>query len=501
MVASGALYFLAFPGVGLWPLGFIALVPLILALRAQPPARAVLLGWFAGFVVNALGLYWLVPTLRAHAGLSLGESLAAELALGVLQGGRLGLLGWLVARGRTRGWPFEIVFLVAFAASEFAWPGVFPWSLGAVLHDVGPLLQSAELLGPTGVGLLLVAANLAVAEPLDAWLVGRRVRRLPLLALAAAVPLAAGLGVLRMRVVDQRTAAAETAVVALVQPNLAAEQSARAWEVQLSLSASVAGASRPDLIVWSEALPGQVLAVQHVDEALRRIQQRSHGIPTLLGVQLREVEQSGEVSLYNSVLLASANARGPRRYDKQRLLPFAERLPLGASLPTLPALLAGAGGFVPGSTQQALRLGERALAVFVCYESTFPGLVRDLVGEADLLVNLTNDAWFGDTTEPEIHLALAKFRAVEHRRFLVRATNSGISAVIDATGRVVSQAPPFTSTVHRARIHWLNAQTPFGVWGETPLLAALALASVFAFVPAPRPSRARGETRLSSSDS
>ena len=131
------------------------------------------------------------------------------------------------------------------------------------------------------------------------------------------------------------------------------------------------------------------------------------------------------------------------------------------------------------------RLGAKrfGIATFICYEDISAPFVRSIVrtGPTDLLVNMTNDAWFGDTTEPWIHLALAKLRAIEHRRFLVRSTNSGVSAFVDPVGRVLKSSGTFRKEALAAEVAWLRPWTPYGAAGNAPwwLVSAAALGMAF----------------------
>jgi len=134
------LYFLAFPGIDWWPLSFVALVPLILALRGQTPRRGLALGWLAGFSMTMLGFYWLVGMLQTFSGFPVALCVLFAAILCAYQGGRIALLGWLSARAERRGWPAWLVFAVAFPASELIFPLLFPWYYAASVHQVPALL-------------------------------------------------------------------------------------------------------------------------------------------------------------------------------------------------------------------------------------------------------------------------------------------------------------------------------------------------------------------------
>src|SRR5690349_2934254 len=134
-VLSGVLYFLAFPGIDLWPLSFVALVPLILALRGQTPKHALLFGWLSGFTMTMLGFYWLLEMLQTFSGFPLPLCALFMAILCAYQAGRIALLGWVYARVEARGWPANLAFLLVFAASEQIYPLLFPWSYAATVHQ------------------------------------------------------------------------------------------------------------------------------------------------------------------------------------------------------------------------------------------------------------------------------------------------------------------------------------------------------------------------------
>lgn len=164
-------------------------------------------------------------------------------------------------------------------------------------------------------------------------------------------------------------------------------------------------------------------------------------------------------------------------YDKTYLLMFGEYLPFGETFPALYDLSPNSGHFTPGSHVRPLHLGEWRISTPVCYEDVLPGFTRAMVREANphLLINLTNDSWFGDTQEPWIHLVLAQFRAIEHRRYLVRATNSGISAVIDPVGRIVAQTGTLTRENLRYEVHMMEGETIYARFGDWPGWLSLAV--------------------------
>ncbi len=489
---SGVLYFLAFPGVEVWPLSFVALVPLVVALQGQTPRRGAALGWLAGFTMTMLGFYWLLGMLQEFSGFPTVICFLLMALLCGYQAGRIGLCGWLFARAQARGWPAGLAFALAFGASELVFPLVFPWTYAATVHDVPALTQTAELWGPIGVALVLVAANLGLSELVLARLQHRRARFKLVGALLAVPVVAAAYGAVRIPQVDAVTRNAPQARVGVVQANLGLMQKrthpAEGLQRHLDLTQRLQQDRKLDLVVWPET---SVFGAVYEADAYRVLRQRVTqylGVPAIFGsVLLRPVNDVRKRVAFNSALLS--DERGficdSCRYDKQFLLAFGEYLPLGDTFPVMYQWSPNSGRFSPGTSLEPLPLGDREIAVFICYEDIIPGFVNSIVrsGTPDLLVNLTNDAWFGDTTEPWIHLALAKLRAVEHRRFLVRATNSGVSAIVDPVGRVVANTGTFIQDSISADVAWLRPTTVFGVIGNAPWyvvsLASIVLAFAF----------------------
>jgi apolipoprotein N-acyltransferase len=474
-VLCGFLYFLAFPGIEFWPLSFVALVPLLVALRGQAPRRAFGLGWAAGFTMTMCGFYWLLDMLKTFSGFPTPLCVLFMAILCGYQAGRIGLAGLLSARAERRGWPPGLAFSLAFAASELVYPLLFPWYYGATVHQVPALAQVAELGGPIAVALTLVAANLGLAEPVLAWRQKRAVNWRRSLGYAAIVACSAAYGAIRIPAVDAKTRASPHARVGLVQANMSLEgkrvDQREGLRRHIRLTRELQKDGDLDLVVWSETSVMSAVDEKNAGPQLYSRFARQLGVPALFGgVLVREVSDEREYVLFNSALLTDRTGHLVGRYDKQFLLAFGEYIPFGDTFPILYRWSPNSGKFTPGSTLNPLPLAGHDIATFICYEDIDPGFVNSIVkrGAPELLANLTNDAWFGDTTEPWIHLALAQFRAIEHRRFFVRSTNSGISAFVDPVGRIVSHTEPFKEQALAANISWLKTATPYELWGNLP---------------------------------
>jgi apolipoprotein N-acyltransferase len=496
-VASGLLYFLAFPGMDLVPLAAVALAPLIVALRGQSPRRAAWLGWLAGFTMTMLGFYWLLEMLETFSGFPLPLCVLFMAMLCAYQAGRIALLGFLSARAERNGWPFGLAFALGFVASEQGFPLLFPWSYAATIHSLPVLVQLAEIGGPILVALPLVAVNLAVAELAFARRERRSVRVKLVLALGL-LPLGAALyGVGRIPGVDARVSSAPKGRVGLVQGNMSLfgkrQEIEEGLRRHLDLTHELAKDKTLDLVVWSETSVMRAVDERELETAIPEHFSRDIGVTALVGaVLVRPVSDERRYVLFNSAILTDEAGAVRGRYDKQFLLAFGEYLPFGDLLPVLYRVSPNSGRFTPGTRFEPLSDGRHELATFICYEDIVPSFVNEIVanGDPDLLVNLTNDAWFGDTTEPWIHLALAKLRAVEHRRYFVRSTNSGVSAIIDPVGRVVVRSETFQPMAIDGTVAWLRGTTVYAVLGDGPWWVLTLVALYAAARPPPKRRRA-----------
>lgn len=484
---AGLLYYLAFPGVGLWPLSFVALAPLVVALDGQTPRRALLIGGVTGFALNVGGFYWLFGMLRTFSGFPAPICAVFAVILWLYQGGRLALLGWLHARATARGWPRGPVFLLAFAATELLWPLLFPWYFGASALPAPAFTQVAEIGGPYLIGWVLVAPSVALAE---LWLARRGRGRASrwTVALGLAIPVLAGAwGAVRLRQIDARALASPPLHVGLAQGNMPLVQTRGDFDEGLRRHREMTEQLRrrgAELVVWSEATLARSLPEQGYQTALEHLFTRELKVPTIFGAVLYKRDQHGHAVAFNTALLANGAGAITGRYDKQYLLAFGEYLPFGDLLPVLYDWSPNSGHLSAGRSFDPLLVGDHRVTALICYEDILPSFVNAAVRHArpDLLVNLTNDAWFGDTTEPWEHLALAQLRSIEHRRYLVRATNSGVSAVVDPVGRLIAHGAVFQQDTVDAVVHWMSGDaTVYETIGDAPWWLAAAAVAAMAF--------------------
>ncbi len=477
---SGGLLVLAFPRADLGPVAFVALVPLLVAIRGATWRAAARLGFAAGFAFFLGSLYWLAPTVVRYGGLPWAAAagilllLAGYLALyvaGFAAGvAILGQRGAAVVLSAAARW----VALELLRAHLFTG---FPWNLlGHSQYQNLPLVQIAAVTGAYGVSFLVLAVNAAVADILAVRPAWRR-----------AVPSAATAALLVAGALAYGWAAPagrgpETMRVALVQGNI--PQGVK-WEpgyqdatlgVYRDLTLGQAG-RRPDLVVWPETAVPFLLREDSRRPAVEGLAAEI-GAPLLVGAPDREGPPSSRYT--NSAFLITPQDGIVRKYDKVHLVPFGEYVPLKRVLSFVNKLAQGTiGDFAPGTEFTVFSVPAGRFGVTISYEVYFPVQVRRYVRDGgQFLVNITNDAWYGRSAAPYQHIAMVVFRAVENRRYLVRAANTGISAVVAPDGRIVARSGLFERTVLTAAIAPRAGLTPYARYGDVFAWGAAAAVGV-----------------------
>lgn len=485
---AGTLYYLGFAGFGIWPVAYVAFVPVLWALdpaRDTVPLRlrqVLGIGFVFGLVMNIGGYYWVATTLRSFSGFSYLWCVLLASILWSYQGLALALFALLYRKARALGAGNLLAATSAICVAEWLFPELFKHFFGASLHNTPLAIQVADLGGPLLVTGLLTAANVGVYELSLAYR-NRHVERRTVAIVAALWAANLLYGAYRIHEVDQRAAAAPKIRVGLVQTNMGMTQKRddpnEGLRRHIEQSVQLQREQKFDLLVWPESaftwfLPSHVKNVSQL---------AFHGqvhTPTLFG-GLSQRKHNGELMPFNTAFMTDADGAIVGTYDKTYLLAFGEYIPFGDRFPVLYDLSPNSGRFVPGEHVQPVPLGPYRLSVLVCYEDILPDFVADAVrvGKPHLLVNITNDAWFGDSHEPWEHLALAKLRAVEHHRALVRSTNSGVSSVIDPVGRVLAVSGVYTRENLSAQVPMLDHDYPYAALGNFPgylsLLTLLAL--------------------------
>ncbi len=474
-VLSGLLLFLSFPKFGSGFLAWMALVPLFYALRDAKPWEGFKTGFLAGMVAHVGTLYWISHVVVQYGYLPLYVGIAAVLLLAAYLSIYTACFAMGVVFLKGQGNALFLFAPLLWTLLEFVRSHLltgFPWeNLAYSQYLYGNIIQIADITGTYGITFMIVLINAVLYSVLTAKL---RKRKYPAAEIATACVLLAvvyGYGQFRTAEIYGLLKKAPTVEVALVQGNVDqnlkwnAGYQSETMDIYRALSLSSIPA-QGGLTVWPEtAAPFYFERSGPLREAVTDLVRLS-GRPLLFGSPRYE-EGDGMVSFMNSAYLLRSDGAIAGRYDKVHLVPYGEYVPLRKFFPFIGKIVAGIGDFRPGEGFDPMVNDDRRLGVLICYEGIFPEAARDYKRKkADLLVNITNDAWFGKTSAPYQHLSMTIFRAVETRLYLVRAANTGISAIIDPAGKILSRTGIFERTVLRGGVKFIDENTFYAAYGD-----------------------------------
>lgn len=482
-VLCGILVWASFPKLNQGYLAWVALIPLILHLDRVERITSAFLGGLVAGTVQFLGLLYWIPRVLTHYG---GLPAPGAWVLFVLLAAALGCFP-AVACALTRfcinrcGSGFLLVFAPAWISLEYLRSkipfGGFPWlMIGYSQTDYRSLIQIADVAGVYGVSFLVVWINIAIV-----WLVLRR-RHDRVVCIAGAVMLMAcfSYGFARLRQWDQIQPQYRAA---LLQENLSIDEpdSALRWKYQQGYvkMADQLGPSHIDLLILPESPSPLIYQYdQAYREALRGLARRF-----MLGLVFNNIyfrDDQGTTRYFNSAFFLDQSGTEVGRYDKIHLVPFGEYIPWQKFFFFSEAISKDVGSFSPGSTHLTLPLRGHRMNAIICFEAVFPDFSREFIRRgSQLIINLTNDGWYGDSSAPYQHLAMARWRAVESRRYLLRAANSGISAIVSPSGRIEVQTGLLREDTAVGGFAFLSGETFYTRHGDA-LPGLCAIISIFA---------------------
>jgi apolipoprotein N-acyltransferase len=464
-IVSGIMLALSFPKPGISPLAWFAFVPLFAAAAGAPHRLSFKLGFLAGFTAYAGLLYWLNIVMIRYGKLQWSVSGTLYLVLVGYLALYPALVLWLMRRAEDKGipalWSFPVLWVGGELIRCYLLTG-FPWALlGYSQYRTLPLIQICDLTGVYGVSFLVAFANV-VFYRIWVWLRDKQAPYpvLGFLSLLVLLMATLGYGFTALNTAEngplQRVLLVQGNIPQDVKWNPAFQESTVATYERLTRK----GCQSPGtLVVWPEsALP---FYLQGNPVYAGRVRSLAADLKSCLLTGSPAWQKEGGLARnLNSAFLISPTGMVLGRSDKLHLVPFGEYVPLAALLPFVDKLVSGVGDFSPGKSALPMETAQGKVGVLICFEGIFPDVARAYVrAGAGMLVNITNDAWFGDSSAPYQHLSMTVFRAVENRVPLVRAANTGISSLIDANGHIRGMTPLFEEAT-------LGAEVRRGVGGS-----------------------------------
>jgi apolipoprotein N-acyltransferase len=475
VMLSGILLFLSFPKFGNGMLAWVALIPFFHALQNAKPQEGFKMGFLTGFVAYIGILYWISYVVVQYGYLPVYTGIAAMLLLAAYLSLYTALFAmgitYLRARGDSVYLAAPLLWTILEYVRSFFLTG-FPWeNLAYSQYLFGNVIQIADITGIYGISFVIVLINVVLYDVLTSLV---QKKRYPFVEIAAASSILVAIlvyGHFRTAYIEESLKRASSMEVALIQGNI--DQKMK-WNEQyqsetLDIYRSLSLRSIPapgGVIIWPEtAIPFYFEEQGELQNAVVQMTQIS-GRSLLFGSPSYE-EKNKKVSYLNSAYLLRPDGIVAGRYDKVHLVPYGEYVPLRWLFPFIGKLVAGGGDFRPGKGFNPLISDGCRMGVLICYEGIFPETARSYKrNRADLLVNITNDAWFGRTSAPYQHLSMTVFRAIENRLYLVRAANAGISAVIDPTGVIRSQTNIFERTALKGQVKFIDESTLYAAYGD-----------------------------------
>lgn len=497
---SSLFWWLAYPGGGeLWLLTFVMLVPLLVSVYYSNTIRqALLCGLVAGIVHYISLLYWIVNVLGKYGGLPWFASIPAFVLLALCMAVYLGLF-CCMASLLLRRFPLSAAVWLL----PCAWVGVdwlrsvlftgFPWmDPGYALWQQVWLIQVADLVGHHGVSFLLVLVNILLAQ---LFFTGQSWRKKTIAAIAPLllVMVVVGYSTVRLQQVSDEIHGAERVRVGVVQGNISQEMKWSQQRIHMILeryqeqSLSLFAEEKPFFIVWPETAlpfyPKYHLAAGKIRKFIRDNQiNLITGSPWFVPLEGNKVKKG---HYYNAAILFEPSGKVIDHYSKSHLVPFGEYVPMADWLFFIKPLVEAVGRFSRGEIDHPLSCRGAEVGVLICFESIFPDISRKWVkAGANVLTNLTNDAWYGLSSAPHHSLAMTVLRAVETRRSIIRAANTGFSGFIDPLGRLTHRSPLFQPWAKSEDVVLLTGETFYVRYGYMfgPLCFGIGLVAVFAVV-------------------
>ncbi|KPA16032.1 apolipoprotein N-acyltransferase [Candidatus Magnetomorum sp. HK-1] len=480
-IITGLMLTAAFPRTGVDIFAWFALVPLLWAVNNA--TSVFYLGCLAGFIHYLTLVYWLITAMHEYGHLPVFTCVPLLILLCMYLSVYIGLFCVLVKRLCSKPsqliWaPFYWVTLeYARSLTQFA----FPWELlGYSQYMKLPLIQIADITGVYGVSWIIVYFNVSVVlfllfstrQDWNSFHVSLKNVYILLGGTILFFVLILSYGITRIHQIDKNIQNTKEQInVTVIQGNIDQavkwDEKFRITTLQKYINLSQTSDEDSDLVVWPEtAVPIYIQQKTSLSENLRNYI-KSQSASFLIGGLRYDQQANSQWSFYNSAFLINPMLSEDQTYDKAHLVPYGEYIPFQTIFPFLNKFVEGVGNFSEGKQLKPLNSEKWSYGPQICYEILFPSLSRTLVQEgADVLINITNDAWYGISSAPYQHFSMTVFRAVENKRSLARAANTGVSGYINPFGKILDSSDIFTEAKMTCKLPVLNEMTFYTRYGD-----------------------------------
>lgn len=483
IILSAALFTVSFLYSEISFLAWICLVPLFYIIDSKKSPGPFKVGLIFGTAINYMGQYWLVGTLARFGGFPIPVGIIFILIYCMFLGIQYGIFTYLTAKlNLLRNLKLQNLLLIAaiWVSLDHLYPHLFPYSIGNSQGLNPYVIQIVDLLGVSFLSFLIVFINLNIYSIVKSLYLREKK---PVLAVVSSLVVFAFIlsyGSYRIQSEQENIASAEKIDVGIIQANFdflekIENNSARIIRAHKRMSL---GLDKVDLIIWPESavlefLPPESEYLEIEGEiAVPKIKD-SYFLTGGLSFEIDETKSSRtdqyDFIQYNSAFLTDGNGKILGKYNKIKLLLFGEYLPFSDIFPSIKNLSPASGDFTPGSDLNIMNIYEKGIKIgpLICYEDILPWFSREFSKKgANILINITNDAWFGKSFAPYQHLLVAIPRAVETRRYLIRSTNTGVSVIVDSTGHIKSRTGIFTEEVMTGQVALLYGDTLYTRVGD-----------------------------------
>lgn len=474
--SAGILQTLALAPYDFWILGILSITALMFGLKRIPSHRGALAGWLFGLGLFGSGASWVYISIHTYGAASV--PLAGFLTILFVAGLALfpALIFWLLRRyvpepDTTFSLFFVGIWILGDYFRSFFLTG-FPWLYLGYGHLQSPLAGWAPITGVHGLSMITLLSGASIYLLIQAARSKSWMRAIGTSTITLALWISGGI----LQPIDWTTSVnTDPLSVALIQGNIPQNEKwkpeYRAKSLAIYESLSEPYWANTDIILWPEtAIP---ILLDQAYPYLKEMAERGLKDKTTLisGIPYRGPSTySTDIVFHNSIV---AMGTGSGLYHKQKLVPFGEYVPLEQQLRGLIQFFdLPMSNFAKGPEQQPLLTARDAtIASYICYEVVYPDFAAELAAQAQLLLTISNDSWFGTSIGPLQHLQMAQMRALENQRYMIRGTNNGVSAIIDDRGRMIEQSPQFERVSLRGEVRLKEGLTPFQIWGSWPVLA------------------------------